>query len=67
MPDRKSKAKKRKPLAVVVRPLDPSDPRSLDHPCHKQQWLELAGAIGRSMADKEYDSQEAKNEKKPND
>jgi hypothetical protein len=30
--------------------LDPSDPRSLDHPSHKEQWLELAGLLGRSMA-----------------
>jgi hypothetical protein len=38
-----------------VRPLDPSDPRSLDHPCHEQQWLDLAGAIGRELARLEWE------------
>jgi hypothetical protein len=38
----------------VVRALPPGDPRSLDHPCHDEQWLELARAIGRSMARQHY-------------
>lgn len=38
----------------AVRPLDPSDPRSLDHPCHKEQWLGLARALGRLEAREEY-------------
>jgi hypothetical protein len=33
-----------------VRKLPPDDPRSLDHPSHKEQWLELADAIGRMEA-----------------
>lgn len=31
-----------------MRRLDPSDPRSLDHPCHKEQWLQLARALGEA-------------------
>jgi hypothetical protein len=38
----------------TVRPIDPSDPRSINHPCHKEQWLELARAIGRLEAREEY-------------
>jgi hypothetical protein len=40
---------------AVIRPLDPSDPRSLDHPSHREQWLEFARAIGRQMARAERD------------
>lgn len=39
----------RKPK-VVIRTLDPADPRSLDHPSHREAWLELADAIGRLEA-----------------
>jgi hypothetical protein len=45
------KLKKQK-LVGVVRQLDSSDPRSLDHPSHRDKWLALAGAIGRSLAKK---------------
>jgi hypothetical protein len=38
----------------IVRPVDHADPRSLDHPSHEEQWLELARAIGRSMAREQY-------------
>jgi hypothetical protein len=34
----------------IVRPLDAADPRSLDHPSHREQWLEFARAIGRQIA-----------------
>jgi hypothetical protein len=34
----------------TIRPLDASDPRNIYHPCHAEQWLELARAIGRSIA-----------------
>jgi len=37
----------------VYEPLDPTDPRSPHHPCQKQAWLELAGAIGRWAAKQE--------------
>ena len=37
-----------------VRPLDPDDPRNLDHPSHDEQWMELARAIGRSIARDQY-------------
>jgi hypothetical protein len=50
----------------TVRPLDPDDPRNLDHPCHRQQWLELARAIGRSMATEQFAKDRAgKGDKKP--
>jgi hypothetical protein len=39
----------------IIRPLDPSDPRSIDHPSHKEQWLELARAIGRMEAREEFE------------
>jgi len=38
----------------TVRRLDPSDERSIDHPCHKKQWLELAKVLGRLEAREEY-------------
>jgi hypothetical protein len=43
----------RKPKEVG---LDPSDPRSLDHPCHKEQWLELARALGRLDARRDFEA-----------
>jgi hypothetical protein len=39
-----------KPAKVVIRTLDPADPRSLDHPSHREAWLRLADAIGRMEA-----------------
>jgi hypothetical protein len=39
-----------KPTKVVIRTLDPADPRRLDHPSHRAAWLELADAIGRLEA-----------------
>jgi hypothetical protein len=63
MTRKKTKAKRRK-LVAVMRPLDPSDPRSLEHPSHKEQWLALAEAIGRSLADEEFNSQDAKKKKR---
>src|SRR5262249_22008054 len=47
-------AKKRKPATGVIRPLDPSDPRSWDHPCHQEQWLKLAEELGRALARRHY-------------
>jgi hypothetical protein len=38
----------------VIRPLDPDDPRNIDHPSHREQWLELARAIGRLEAREEF-------------
>jgi hypothetical protein len=38
----------------VFHKLDPSDPRSPDHPSHDEQWDELAKAIGRRMAREQY-------------
>jgi len=39
----------------IVRSLDPTDPRSLDHPSHREQWLELARTLGRLEAREEYE------------
>jgi hypothetical protein len=39
----------------IVRPLDPDDPCSLDHPSHDEDWLALARALGRAMADFDWD------------
>ena len=38
----------------TVRPLDTSDERSLNHSCHKKQWLEFARVLGRLEAREEY-------------
>jgi hypothetical protein len=40
----------------TIRPLDPDDPRSLDHPSHDEQWLELARALGRLDARKDFET-----------
>ena len=39
----------------AIRSLDPADPRNLDHPSHKEQWLELAKALGRLDARKDFE------------
>jgi len=44
---------KRKPLVAIMRPLDPSDPRSLENPANKEKLLEFAGALGRALAKQE--------------
>jgi hypothetical protein len=33
-----------------MRRLDASDTRSLDHPSHREQWFEIAKAIGRQIS-----------------
>jgi hypothetical protein len=43
-----------KKLGKMIR-LDASDERSLDHPSHKEQWFEIARAIGRQIAQHERD------------
>lgn len=35
---------------------DPSDPASLAHPSHKEQWLALARALGRLDAKKDFEA-----------
>jgi hypothetical protein len=40
----------------TIRPLDASDPRNIYHPCHAEQWLELARVLGRLEAREEYES-----------
>jgi hypothetical protein len=39
----------------TVRLLDASNPRSLDHPSHDEQWFEIARTIGRQIARDERD------------
>lgn len=38
-----------------MRRLDASDERSLNHPSHREQWFEIARAIGRQIAQDERD------------
>jgi hypothetical protein len=47
--------------AGIIRELAADDPQALSHPCHREQWLELARAIGRQMADQDFvrDQEEA--------
>ena len=40
---------------VVLKPLDPAHPANPDHPRHKRKWLQVAAALGRLMADVDYD------------
>jgi hypothetical protein len=35
---------------------DLSDPRNLSHPSHKEQWLELARALGRLDARRDFET-----------
>jgi hypothetical protein len=44
----------RKPKGVV-RQLDPSDPRNPSHKSHDEHWDELARAIGRFLADQDFE------------
>jgi hypothetical protein len=46
----------------IIRTLDPSDTRSLDHPSHKEQWLELARALGRLDARRDFEAIHGKGE-----
>jgi hypothetical protein len=41
---------------VVARNLSSDDPRNLDHPSHKAQWLELARVLGRMDARKDFEA-----------
>jgi hypothetical protein len=36
-------------------PTWPINPRNPNHPCHDEQWLELAGALGRMEAREEFE------------
>jgi hypothetical protein len=39
----------------TIRQLAADDPRNLNHPCHDEQWLELARSIGRAMAREQFE------------
>jgi hypothetical protein len=45
---------RRKPLRAIQRPLNAADPRNLSQPHFREAWLNLAGAIGRLIADEDY-------------
>jgi hypothetical protein len=47
------------PKPGIIRPLDMDDPRSWDHPSHKEQWLEIAREIGRQIARDEREARRA--------
>lgn len=39
-----------------VRQVNPIDPRHIGHPSHREQWLELARALGRMDARKDFET-----------
>lgn len=41
----------------VIRKLDPSNPESIDHPSHRQKWLELVKALATALADRDFEAQ----------
>jgi hypothetical protein len=45
----------RPPIDLSVRKLDPSDPRSPEHPSHDEQFRELARAVGRALARRDWE------------
>lgn len=47
--------KPRSNLVGTVRELPADDPDSIDHPSHKAQWLELARAMGRMDAKRDFE------------
>ena len=42
---------------AIMRPLDPSDPRSLAHPGQREAWLGLARRLGEALAVQEWQRQ----------
>lgn len=52
-----SPIRQRKRPKGIVRPLDPSDPRSIDHPSQRANWLALMRELGRIAAAQEWDRQ----------
>jgi hypothetical protein len=45
-------------IQEIIRSVNPIDPRHIDHPCHDEQWLELARAIGRMEAREEFETRQ---------
>jgi hypothetical protein len=41
--------------AGIIRPLAADDPRNIDHPSHKEHFLELARTLGRLEAQEEFE------------
>jgi hypothetical protein len=50
----KRRDSRRRVTAGIIRPLAADDPHDLNHPCHREQWLELARTIGRLEAREEF-------------
>jgi hypothetical protein len=48
-----------------MRRLDPSDPRSLEHPSHREAWLNLARVIWAEMELEDWDAPTPKNKGGP--
>jgi hypothetical protein len=44
-------------IQQLIRDVNPIDPRHPDHPIHDEKWLALARAIGRAMADRDFDNE----------
>jgi len=51
----------------VIKPLDPDDPHNPDHPRHARKWLDLAAALGRLMADVDFEKQKGNDNGKAKD
>jgi hypothetical protein len=45
----------RRKQKATVRHLPDSDPRNPDHPANREQYLEVARALGRVAADRDFD------------
>lgn len=44
----------REKTEVHIRHLPESDPHNPGHVSHREQWLEIARAIGRALAERDY-------------
>jgi hypothetical protein len=43
-------------IQQIIRDVNPISPRNIHHPCHDEQWLELARALGRLDARKDFET-----------
>jgi hypothetical protein len=51
----KRRDSRRRVTAGIIRPLAADDPRNIDHPSHKERFLELARILGRLEAREEFE------------
>lgn len=42
----------------TVKPLPADDLRNPEHPSHDEAWLEVARALGRALADRDFERQQ---------